>query len=381
MLKNISCFNSEIIIINYILSKFKYSKEIMNLLNKDDFFFEITKKSFLEKKIFLNFNIFNEKNIFSIFKNIIEKSKKRKILKILFNISFDLLYNENIDKKIFLKVKKILNFNNKKIIYKLDYFKLLKNFLFSKNELLFSGYNKLDYLINGFQQGDLIILAGRPSIGKTSFAINIVKNLIFLKKNIIIFSLEMSTLQIFIKLLSIMTEINQNNFKLNNFSEYDLKKISFIIKNINFNNLIINDCSSLSSNDIENYLNVFSKEKKIDLILIDYIQLMKSNLNINNRVLELSEISRSLKLIAKNFSCVIIALSQLNRLVEYRVDKFPVLSDLKDSGSLEQDADIVIFLYKNNFKNINILISKNRNGPLGQIEFLFKNEYTKFNQI
>ncbi|AQU89484.1 DnaB-like helicase C-terminal domain-containing protein [Candidatus Carsonella ruddii] len=383
MINNISTLSSEFIIINFIFSNLNLSKKVFDVLNKNDFFFETTKQYFLQKKFFYKIKFIDEKIIFSHLKNLLEKSKKRKMLKILFNISFELIFNENINETIFDKINFLQSFKkNNLFIKKINYINLLKNYFSKKESFLFTGYKKFDNLLNGLQRGNLIILAGRPSIGKTSFSLNIIKNLILSNKRIIIFSLEMTTMQIFIRLISIILEIDQNNFIKNNFNKIDIKKISFFMKNINFDYLIIKDCSNLSSNDIESQLEYYKKNNmNIEIIIIDYIQLMKSEFYSNNRVLEISDISRSLKLIAKHFNCVVIALSQLNRLIEYRIEKIPILSDLRDSGSIEQDADIVIFLHKKNFNFVDVLISKNRNGPLGIVNFIFKNEYTKFLQI
>ncbi|XOD39047.1 MAG: DnaB-like helicase C-terminal domain-containing protein [Candidatus Carsonella ruddii] len=383
MINNISTLSSEFIIINFIFSNLNLSKNVFDVLNKNDFFFETTKQYFLQKKFFYKIKFIDEKIIFSHLKNLLEKSKKRKMLKILFNISFELIFNENINETIFDKINFLQSFKkNNLFIKKINYINLLKNYFSKKESFLFTGYKKFDNLLNGLQRGNLIILAGRPSIGKTSFSLNIIKNLILSNKRIIIFSLEMTTMQIFIRIISIILEIDQNNFIKNNFNKIDIKKISFFMKNINFDYLIIKDCSNLSSNDIESQLEYYKKNNmNIEIIIIDYIQLMKSEFYSNNRVLEISDISRSLKLIAKHFNCVVIALSQLNRLIEYRIEKIPILSDLRDSGSIEQDADIVIFLHKKNFNFVDVLISKNRNGPLGIVNFIFKNEYTKFLQI
>ncbi|MGP4128129.1 MAG: DnaB-like helicase C-terminal domain-containing protein [Candidatus Carsonella ruddii] len=383
MINNISDLNSEFLIINYIFNNLPLSRQIFEVLTEEDFFFKKTKDFFLKKKNFLNIDFFDEKVLLSNLKNLLEKSKKRKMLKIIFNISFELIFYEKLDEKIFDKINFLQNFKKNNIFNKKQNYKDLLFKFFSQQENFFNtGFKELDNLINGLQKGNLIIIAGRPSIGKTSFSLNLIKNLILNNKKIIIYTLEMTRIQIFLRLISIILEVNQNNFKDNNFSDLDFKKISFLIKNYNFENLIIKDCSNLSSNDIEIQLEYYKKKNfSIEIIIIDYIQLMKSEFYSNNRVLEISDISRSLKLIAKHFDCVLIALSQLNRLIEYRVEKIPILSDLRDSGSIEQDADIVIFLHKKKFNFVDIIIAKNRNGPLGIVNFIFKNEYTKFLQI
>ncbi|BFI90882.1 DnaB-like helicase C-terminal domain-containing protein [Candidatus Carsonella ruddii] len=383
MIKNISNINAEFLIINYIFNDLPLSRQIFEILTEEDFFFETTKNFFVKKKHFLKIDFFDERVLLSNLKNLLEKSKKRKMLKIIFNISFELIFYERLDEKIFEKINFLQNFKKTNFFNKKQNYKnLLFIFFTQKENFFYTGYKKLDLLINGLQKGNLIIIAGRPSIGKTSFSLNLIKNLILTNKKIIIYTLEMTRIQIFLRLISIILEINQNNFKENHFSNTEFKKMSFLIKNYNFENLIIKDCSNLSSNDIEVQLEYYKKKNfNIEIIIIDYIQLMKSEFYSNNRVLEISDISRSLKLIAKHFDCVLIALSQLNRLIEYRLEKIPILSDLRDSGSIEQDADIVIFLHKKKFNFVDIIIAKNRNGPLGIVNFIFKNEYTKFLQI
>ncbi|WMC19926.1 MAG: DnaB-like helicase C-terminal domain-containing protein [Candidatus Carsonella ruddii] len=383
MINNISDINSEFLIINYIFSNLPLSSQIFEVLTEEDFFFNKTRDFFLKKKNFLNIDFFDEKILLSNLKNLLEKSKKRKMLKIIFNISFELIFYEKLNEKIFEKINFLQNFKKNNFFNKKQNYKdLLFKFFTQKENYFNTGYKNLDILINGLQKGNLIIIAGRPSIGKTSFSLNLIKNLILNNKKIIIYTLEMTRIQIFLRLISIILEVNQNNFKENYFSDLDFKKISFLIKNYNFENLIIKDCSNLSTNDIEIQLEYYKKKNfSIEIIIIDYIQLMKSEFYSNNRVLEISDISRSLKLIAKHFDCVLIALSQLNRLIEYRLEKIPILSDLRDSGSIEQDADIVIFLHKKKFNFVDIIIAKNRNGPLGIVNFIFKNEFTKFLQI
>ncbi|WMC19328.1 MAG: DnaB-like helicase C-terminal domain-containing protein [Candidatus Carsonella ruddii] len=383
MINNISDINSEFLIINYMFNNLSLSRQIFEVLTEEDFFFKKTKDFFIKKKKFLNMDFFDEKVLLSNLKNLLEKSKKRKMLKIIFNISFELIFYERLDEKIFEKINFLQNFKKNNFFNKKQNYKdLLFNFFTQKENFFNTGYKTLDNLINGLQKGNLIIIAGRPSIGKTSFSLNLIKNLILSNKRIIIYTLEMTRIQIFLRLISIILEINQNSFKENHFSDLDFKKISFLIKNYDFENLIIKDCSNLSSNDIEIQLEYYKKKNFIiEIVIIDYIQLMKSEFYSNNRVLEISDISRSLKLIAKHFDCVMIALSQLNRLIEYRLEKIPILSDLRDSGSIEQDADIVIFLHKKKFNFVDVLVSKNRNGPLGIVNFIFKNEYTKFIQI
>ena len=257
---------------------------------------------------------------------------------------------------------------------------------------LSSGFYDLDSLTQGFQKSDLIIIAGRPSMGKTAFGLNIALNLIKNSKfPILFFSLEMSKEQIMYRLLSMETNINQRKLKSGKLSQNDWVKLNKVIKIFSKCPFFIDDTFNLSIQDIRSKVKTICfEQKKISLIIIDYIQLMQnSKLKTENRVQELSQITRSLKTLAREFNIPVIALSQLSRNVENRIDKKPILSDLKESGSIEQDADLVILLYNNNFHLSNqveeqtsqfreLIVAKHRNGPTGTIKLKFDERYTKF---
>lgn len=255
---------------------------------------------------------------------------------------------------------------------------------------LSSGFYDLDSLIHGFQKSDLIILAGRPSTGKTALSLNIVLNIIKSSQlPVIFFSLEMSKEQLMYRLLSMETNINQMRLKCGKLYQNDWIKLNKVIKVVAKFPLFLDDTSNLSVQDIRSKLKaVLFEQNKIGLIVIDYLQLIQSP-KTENRVQELSQITRSLKLLAREFNVPIIALSQLSRNVENRMDKKPVLSDLKESGSIEQDADLVLMLYKNvlqydknssvSYSNlIELIIAKQRNGPIGSVKLLFNEKQTKF---
>jgi replicative DNA helicase len=278
-----------------------------------------------------------------------------------------------------------------------DVFSELKSkALDSKLPGISSGFYDLDSLTQGFQKSDLIIIAGRPSMGKTALGLNIASNVIKNSKlPVLFFSLEMSKEQIMYRLLAMETNINQMKLKTGKLSQNDWLKLNKIIKILAKFPLFIDDTFDLSIQDIRSKIKtVIFEQNKIGLIIIDYIQLMQnSKLKTENRVQELSQITRSLKTIAREFNIPIIGLSQLSRNVENRVDKKPILSDLRESGSIEQDADLVIMLYQNkiqdiqqpqlteNSKNqniIEIIIAKQRNGPTGSIKLKFDAQQTKF---
>jgi replicative DNA helicase len=251
-----------------------------------------------------------------------------------------------------------------------------------------SGFKDLDSLTQGFQKSDLIIIAGRPSMGKTALSLNIALNLIRTSKlPVLFFSLEMSKEQIMYRLLSMETNISQMRLKSGKLYQNDWLKLNKMLKIISKFPLFIDDTFDLSIQDIKSKIKtILFEQNNLGLVIIDYIQLMQNKkLKNENRVQELSQITRSLKIIAKEFDIPIIGLSQLSRNVENRIDKRPILSDLRESGSIEQDADLVLMLSKNNknedsqsYQLIELIVAKQRNGPTGTIKLKFHQERTKF---
>ena len=257
-----------------------------------------------------------------------------------------------------------------------------------------SGFTALDSYTDGFQQSELIILAGRPSVGKTAFSLNITLNV--LKKTrlpVLFFSLEMSAQQLMYRLLSMETRLDQTKFKTGLLNSDDWKKIDLVMRILGKIPIHLYDTPYLSSSDVRKTLKTMSKTyPQIGLIVIDYLQLMqepgsKNNRNVN-RAQEISFITRELKNIAREYKVPVIALSQLSRTIDGRVDPKPMLSDLRDSGSIEQDADLVLMLYRNNQKIVTNLtpgasivdlsIAKQRNGPIGDMQLVFNQYLTKF---
>jgi replicative DNA helicase len=272
------------------------------------------------------------------------------------------------------------------------FFELKNKSLNPKLSGLTSGFYDLDSLTQGFQKSDLIIIAGRPSMGKTALSLNIASNVIKNSKlPVLFFSLEMSKEQIMYRLLAMETNINQIRLKNGKLYQNDWIKLNKMIKIISKFPLFIDDTFDLSIQDIRSKIKtILFEQNELGLVIVDYIQLMQNpKLKIENRVQELSQITRSLKTIAREFNIPIIGLSQLSRSVENRVDKKPILSDLRESGSLEQDADLVLMLYKNNSTKysstplqtsqlIELIVAKQRNGPTGTITLKFNEEQTKF---
>jgi replicative DNA helicase len=255
-----------------------------------------------------------------------------------------------------------------------------------------SGFYDLDSMTQGFQKSDLIIIAGRPSMGKTAFSLNIAVNIVKKQKlPVLFFSLEMSKQQLIYRLLSNETKISNIRLRSGNIRKKDWLELSNTIKTFSCLPLFIDDSATLSITEIRLKIKkLFFEETKIGLIVIDYLQLMQnSSFSSNNRVQELSQITRSLKNIAREFNVPIIALSQLSRNVETRLNKRPILSDLRESGSIEQDADLVLMLYRDNYYNPNIsqtnltelILAKHRNGPVGTIKLKFDPTCTRFSSF
>ena len=254
---------------------------------------------------------------------------------------------------------------------------------------LASGFYDLDSITQGFQKSDLIIIAGRPSMGKTAICLNMAINILKLYKYpVLFFSLEMSKEQLAYRLLSNEIEITNTRLKKGQLDENDWIKLNKVIKCFSNLPLFIDDTPNLSIQDIRlKTQRIFFEQKMIGLIIIDYLQLLESpNSYSDNRVEELSKITRSLKNIAREFKVPIIALSQLSRNVENRFNKRPILSDLKESGSIEQDADLVLMLYRDSYYNESItendvtelIVAKHRNGSIGRIKLSFDAKFTKF---
>ena len=255
------------------------------------------------------------------------------------------------------------------------------------------GFSDLDKITNGFQKSDLILLAARPSMGKTAFALNIAVNAALAKKNVAIFSLEMSKEQIGHRLLSSHSQIDSRKLTSGKVNEEELKILSESVRKLSEANIFIDDTAGISIMELRSKARRLKASKGLDIILIDYLQLMQGgssrNVNESNRQQEISEISRSLKALARELNVPIIALSQLSRSVELRAEKRPQLSDLRESGSLEQDADIVMFLYREEYYNkesdkktsAELIIAKNRNGPTTSVQLFFHKEIMRFNSL
>lgn len=250
-----------------------------------------------------------------------------------------------------------------------------------------TGYTEFDKLTAGLQKGDLIIIAGRPSMGKTTLAVNIAENAaIGAKVPTAIFSMEMPSQQLAFRMISSLGRVDQTHLRTGNFPDEDWSRINTAVQLMSEAPIFIDDSPSLSPTEIRARARRLHREHNLGLIIIDYLQLMQVEGSKENRATELSEISRSLKALAKELEVPVIALSQLNRSVEQRADKRPVMSDLRESGAIEQDADLIVFIYREEVTNpdtprkglADIVIAKQRNGPIGDFPLTFVGRYTKF---
>ncbi len=251
-----------------------------------------------------------------------------------------------------------------------------------------TGYADLDEMTAGLQKGDLVIVAGRPSMGKTSLAMNIAEYAAFKdNKPVAIFSMEMPGDQLALRLISSHGRINQKDLRTGNIREEDWPRLGSASKLLAEMPIYIDDTPSLSPTELRSRARRLVREhKEIGLIVIDYLQLMQVSGSSENRATEISEISRSLKALAKELSVPVIALSQLNRSLENRPNKRPIMSDLRESGAIEQDADLIIFIYRDEVYNpesedkgiAEIIIGKQRNGPIGVVRLSFLGQYTRF---
>ncbi len=250
-----------------------------------------------------------------------------------------------------------------------------------------SGYTEFDKLTAGLQPGDLVIVAGRPSMGKTTFAVNIAENAaIGARVPTAIFSMEMPSQQLALRMISSLGRVDQTHLRTGNFPDEDWSRINTAVQLMSDAPIFIDDTPSMSPTEIRARARRLHREHGLGLIVIDYLQLMQVDGSKENRATEISEISRGLKALAKELSVPVIALSQLNRSVEQRTDKRPVMSDLRESGAIEQDADLIIFIYREEVYNpdtprkgiADVAIAKQRNGPIGDFLLTFVGRYTKF---
>ena len=253
---------------------------------------------------------------------------------------------------------------------------------------LTTGFKDLDAKTSGMQKSDLVIVAGRPSMGKTSFAMNLVENaLLNDNKPILVFSLEMPADSLIIRMLSSLGKIDQTRMRNGQLEEDDWPKLTAAAKKIKDKPLFIDDTPGISPMEMRSRARrIWMEHGQIGMIMVDYLQLRQIKGFTEGRTGEISEISRALKIMARDFECPVIALSQLNRSLEQRPNKRPVMSDLRESGAIEQDADVIMFVYRDEVYNedtehkgmAELIIGKQRNGPIGTVNLSFLGKYTRF---
>jgi len=254
-----------------------------------------------------------------------------------------------------------------------------------------SGFTDLDAKTAGFQEGDLIIIAGRPSMGKTALALNIGQHVaIDLGMPVAVFSMEMAAEQLALRLLGSVGRIDAHRLRTGRLTDEDWPKLTEAIERMHAAPLHIDETPALNALELRARSRRMAREYgKLGLIIVDYLQLMSASSVGENRATEISEISRSLKSLAKELRVPVIALSQLNRTVEQRTDKRPVMSDLRESGAIEQDADVILFIYRDEVYNpdspdkgiAEIILGKQRNGPIGRVQLRFGGEHTRFDNL
>lgn len=253
---------------------------------------------------------------------------------------------------------------------------------------LATGFTDLDYKTSGFQNSDLILVAARPSMGKTAFVLNIAEYMAFKQnRSVAIFSLEMSKNQLMNRLFAMESRVNSQNLRTGNLKDEEWGKLIESAGIIGDSNLIIDDTPGISVRELRSKCRKYKLEHGLDIVMIDYLQLMTGGgRNTDSRQQEISDISRSLKALARELNVPVVALSQLSRAVENRTDHKPMLSDLRESGAIEQDADVVMFLYRDDYYHkdsdmkgvAEVIIAKQRNGPIGTINLVWLPDYTKF---
>lgn len=250
-----------------------------------------------------------------------------------------------------------------------------------------TGYHDLDEMTSGLQASDLIIIAGRPSMGKTAFAMNIVEHAaVHEKRAVLVFSMEMSGSSLAMRLMSSLGRIDQHKVRTGKLEEHDWENLTEALGKLSEAPIFIDDTPALSPAEVRSRARRVAREHNLGMIVVDYLQLMQMPGYADNRTLEISSISRALKALAKELNVPVVALSQLNRGLEQRADKRPIMSDLRESGAIEQDADLIAFIYRDEVYHedtrdkgvAEIIIAKQRNGPIGRVRLTFRGQFTRF---
>lgn len=349
----------------------------------------LTENIITSKNVEAYCNIIREKStlrkLISASNEIIEKSFKenddvQKIIELAESRIFSISQNRSINS--FSDIKDVL----------MTVFNQLEERAKSKGSLtgLTTGYTDLDRMTSGLQKSDLILIAARPSMGKTALALNISMNAVKTGASVALFSLEMSKEQYVQRIISMEAMVDSTKLRSGNLEDDDWTRLISTMSLISNHSIYIDDTPSVSLFEVMSKCRRLKIEKGLDLIVVDYMQLMSDGGRTDSRQQEISNISRGLKALARELDCPVMALSQLSRAPELRTDKRPVMSDLRESGAIEQDADVVIMLYRDEYYNkeeserkgiTDVIITKQRNGPVGTVELAWIGQYTKFGNI
>lgn len=340
-------------------------------------------------------------NLSAYIKIVSDKSTLRKLIKSSTTIIEESYNNQsNVEDVVDSAEKKIFNIAEKRTTKDFEPLSDVLERGFAQIEKLFnnkgtitgvgSGFTDLDAKTSGFQSGDMVLIAARPSMGKTTFALNIVEHAALKEnKSVVVFSLEMSKEQLAYKLLCSEANVDMLRLRTGTLEDKDWENIAMAAGPLSKAKIYIDDTAGVTVMEMRSKCRRLKIEYGIDLIVIDYLQLMSGGSGTDNRQQEVSEISRSIKALAKEMECPVIALSQLSRAPEQRADHRPMLSDLRESGSIEQDADVVMFLYRDEYynketedKNIGeCIMAKQRNGPVGTVKLAWLGQYSKFGNL
>lgn len=365
-------------------------REKLDYVGGFEYLARLTENIITSKNVEAYCNIIKEKStlrkLISASNEIIEKGYKendevQKIIELAETRIFAISQNRNTNS--FFEIKDVL----------LEVFNQLEERAMNKGSLtgITTGYEDLDRMTAGLQRSDLVLIAARPSMGKTALAVNIAINAVKTGVSVALFSLEMSKEQYVQRIISMESMVESGKLRSGNLDDEDWNRLLSVMSVISNYKIHVDDTASITLFEMMSKCRRLKLEKGLDLIIIDYLQLMSgSGKNSNNRQQEISDISRGLKAMARELNCPVVALSQLSRAPELRTDHRPIMSDLRESGAIEQDADVVMMLYRDEYYNkeesekkgiAEIIITKQRNGPVGTVELAWISQYTKFGNI
>lgn len=364
-------------------------REKIDYVGGFEYLANLTENIITSKNVEAYCNIIKEKStlrkLISVSNEIIEKGYKendevQRIIELAETRIFSISQNRNINA--FTDIKDVL----------LEVFDQLEERAMNKSNLtgITTGYDDLDRMTSGLQKSDLILLAARPSMGKTALALNIAINAVKTGVSCALFSLEMSKEQYVQRIISMESMVESNKLRTGNLDDDDWNRLLTVMSTISNYKVYIDDTASITLFEMMSKCRRLKMEKGLDLIIIDYLQLMSGSGKNESRQQEISDISRGLKAMARELNCPVVALSQLSRAPEMRADHRPIMSDLRESGAIEQDADVVMMLYRDEYyfkeestkKGITeVIITKQRNGPVGTVDLAWIGQYTKFGNI